>query len=461
MTSHTPPVAVLILNWNGRELLSRCLPSLAELDYPDYRVIVADNGSTDDSVAFVRERYPAATVIELGENFGFSKGYNEAVRRARLSADVLVLLNNDVIPEPDWLGHLVAPFADAGIGITGGKLYFADGRTIQHAGAELSYPTAYSHHYFYREVDQGQADEPRDVPYVTGAALAIRGALVGELGLFDEAFAPFYFEEADLCSRVRAAGYRVRYVPEARAIHLEGSSFEKSRAGRQFYFQRNRLRYVLKHYSTPQFLEDFCPAEMQRLRETPASAEDLTIVRRAYLEAMLYLPHLDATSGQAEDVPALQAALERLLLANLEVEPIMRPSPPDEALQDKLGELKQIREHEFRSGKAVIGPAVAAFRRAWGSVAARWYAQSILDQQNRVNEEVSRLLAEHARLLEDREDQLKASALETIALAKELAAMNQRLSALAARLEAPGEPAVQSSEQSQADDERTQGGKHR
>ncbi|UCG25321.1 MAG: glycosyltransferase family 2 protein [Chloroflexota bacterium] len=318
MTTDSPSVTILILNWNGRQLLPRCLAALQALEYPDYRVVVADNGSSDDSLDFVRETYPEALVVDLGQNLGFARGNNAAFSRLADASDILVLLNNDVYVRPGWLKSLVEPFADPQVGITGAKLLFPDETHIQHAGAELEYPLALSRHYAYQQVDGGPADECHAVPYVTGASMAIRWSLAEGLGLFDERFTPNYYEEADLCTRASAAGYKVLYVPTAVAIHHESFSAVKESPQTVYAFHLNRLRFVFKHYTDQQLANDFIPAELTRLLTTPQSAGGLESIRRAYLELMLEL----ITAGDdSERYRVMLAALGQWWEASLRVDP--------------------------------------------------------------------------------------------------------------------------------------------
>jgi len=318
MTTNKPSVTVIILNWNGREILPRCLEALSALDNDDLRIIVADNGSDDDSLAFVRDTYPDVQVIDLGNNLGFARGYNVAFSRIKDKSDILILLNNDVYVQPDWLMQLVSPFTDPEVGITGAKLLFLDEIHIQHAGAELEYPSAIGRHYHYQEVDQGQADDRREVPYVTGASMALRWSLAEQLGPFDERFSPYYFEEADLCYRARAAGYKIVYVPEAIAIHHETYSTNKNLPQTAYAFHRNRLRMVFKYYTDDQLMVDFIPAELFRLQTMPTSAEGLEAIRRVYLETML---ELIANDDGSERHRVILAALGQWWEASLRVDP--------------------------------------------------------------------------------------------------------------------------------------------
>jgi hypothetical protein len=323
MTTHAPSVTILILNWNGRQLLARCLVALQATDYPDLRIVVADNGSSDDSLEYLHENHPEVTVIALGQNLGFARGNNAAFARLEHASDILILLNNDVFVRPGWLEALVAPFADPAVGITGAKLLFPDEIHIQHAGGELEYPSAMSLHYAYRQVDIGQADERREVRYVTGASLAIRWSLADELGLFDERFSPIYYEEVDLCARAGAAGYEILYVPEAEAIHHESFTMVKASPQTDYAYHLNRLRYVFKHYTDLQLAYDFVPAELARLQTVPQSSYGLEAIRRTYLEMMF---ELTTSASNSEREGVFLAALGQWWEASLRINPERVPS---------------------------------------------------------------------------------------------------------------------------------------
>lgn len=322
MTSYTPTVTILILNWNGRRLLPGCLAALEALDYPDYQVVVADNGSADESLAYVRENHPQVQCIDLGQNLGFGRGNNAALARLSDRREILVLLNNDVVVRPNWLKELVRPLARPEVGVTGAKLLFPDERHVQHAGAELAYPLALSQHFRYKALDQGSPDEEREVDYVTGASMAIRWSLVDQLGLFDPRFAPYYYEEADFCARVRSAGYKVIYAPRAVAIHHESFSAVKGSPQTDYAFHLNRLRYVLKHYTDEQLANDFIPAELKRLQTTPHSAAGLESIRRVYLQTML---EISAEEGDSERKPIILAALGQWWEMSLRIDPEQVP----------------------------------------------------------------------------------------------------------------------------------------
>jgi len=175
-------LSVIILNWNGRPYLEACLVSLEAQTFAPDRIILVDNGSSDGSVAFVRERFPQVIVRENGGNLGFAAGNNAALRD--VTADVVVLLNPDVVLSPDALSALAEVMtADATIGIIGCKLWYPGGDLIQHAGGYITHPQALPRHYGIGERDEGQYEVARDVEYVIGAAAALRSSMIDRIGL--------------------------------------------------------------------------------------------------------------------------------------------------------------------------------------------------------------------------------------------------------------------------------------
>ena len=152
-----PSVTLIILNWNARHLLARCLPSLLAQTYDDYRVVLVDNASTDDSLAFVRREFPQVEIVENERNRGFSAGNNAALRR--LQSDVAVLVNPDLVASAGWLRELVAGLtSEESIGIAGGKLFYPGRRRLQHAGGLIHFPLAMPDYLGRNEPDEEQHD---------------------------------------------------------------------------------------------------------------------------------------------------------------------------------------------------------------------------------------------------------------------------------------------------------------
>jgi hypothetical protein len=188
------------------------------------------------------------------------------------------------------------------VGIVGGKLLYPGG-TIQHAGGTISYPLAHTDHYGRHEPDEGQWDAQREVDYVTGALMGLKRALLDRVGLFDEGFFPAYYEEADLCTRARARGFRVLYVPDCVGIHHETTATAQTGVDKNRWVGRGRLRFVLKHYTAQQFCADFLPAEQAWLTTAPDLATRQGL-RMAYLDILLGLRDIPRTGVLSEEAAA-------------------------------------------------------------------------------------------------------------------------------------------------------------
>lgn len=432
-----PAVSILVLNWNGRDFLSRYLPPLTQLDYPGpYEIVLVDNGSTDDSIDFTQANFPDVRLIANGENLGFSRGINRGMQPA--TSDVIVWLNTDVEVRPDWLMELVRPLVtDKTIGITGAKLHFGDGRTLQHAGAMLEYPLAIGRHRFYKQPDSGQADELCDVVYVTGAALAVRREVLDAIGLLDEAFSPFYYEEVDFCRRAVQAGFRVVYVPTAVAIHHESLSIGSMSEQQYYDLNRNRLYYVLKHYTPAQFLHDFLPAEQINL-ESLSHMPQIKLMRRIYQDMALLLPAFELSEQER------QAYLSGLLaLATAAGEHLGRPPKKEKSRmmdQKLLSEKAVVQERPFTSTTPLIGSLLAWFRARWNNVSTTWYVRPLLQQQNEFNQLLLRHLQTFSQEMQTTitqlDERLVAQDHDLVANTRQMAELTMQIKQMNARLAA-------------------------
>ena len=244
-----PDVAVVVLNYNGRALLPDCLRSLAQLRTPA-RWVVADNGSDDGSLDEVRQRFQGVETLDLGRNWGFAAGYNEAIRQ--VENQWLVLLNNDATLEPDWIERLLDwAAAHPAAGILGGKLLFRPGEPgmparLQSAGASFT-DAGTAFEIGWGMEDRGQFDQPRAVGAIPGAALLIRREVFLALGGFDASYGA-YLEDVDLCWRAWLSGREVHYVPGAVAHHHYGASGGGRAAPYRIrLMQRNRLANMVKN----------------------------------------------------------------------------------------------------------------------------------------------------------------------------------------------------------------------
>jgi GT2 family glycosyltransferase len=281
--------SIVVINWNGALFLDVCLKALLAQVTAEDEIVVVDNNSTDNSVPLLRSHFPDVKVICNERNLGYAGGANTGLRAA--TGDVLILLNPDIQVHEGWLAALKDALKDERVGVAGCKLLYPGDEIIQHAGGIINLPMALPDHYGYRQRDEGQWNQTREVDYVTGAALALRRCVLDEVGFFDQGFHPAYYEEADFCLRVRRAGYQVLYVPKAVATHHEHSSLEESSYNYLHFFHRNRLRFVLKHLSPGEFISSCVTAEREWLAEGTHLNERHALTG-AYLEAILAYPDL-------------------------------------------------------------------------------------------------------------------------------------------------------------------------
>ena len=405
--------SVIVLSWNGMNHLKNCLNGLISQDCSSFEVIVVDNGSTDGSTEFVAEHYPQVRLIRSELNRGFAGGCNVGLRAAK--GNVLVLVNQDVIVQTSWLTALVDALGDEQVGVAGAKLLEPDGRTLSHAGGYIEWPLAMGSHVGIGEIDQGQYDAATDVEYVTGASLATRRNVLDRIGLLDERFSPAFFEDVDLCWRARRAGWRVRYEPRAVALHDEGSSTRHHWPSRHYYHYRNRLLFLFKHFTSAQILNEFLPAERERISLLPP--DELRAGRAALTEilAMWPLATLDVSAerenaGETEQLLEALRTLRELVVRRQGGNPALsRPRPPEmlrqpdqaavttqheasNALADQMEALWEIHEHPFTSKVPILGRWIVAFRNLWNSVATKWYVRPLLSQQVQFNGAVVRAL---------------------------------------------------------------------
>jgi GT2 family glycosyltransferase len=425
----------LVVTFNSRDELPACFRSLSALATHDYEILVVDNASTDGSADLVRRDYPQATVLRSGTNLGFGGAVNLGSRQS--AGDVIVVLNPDIELAPGWLRESTdALLRDPGVGIVGSKLLYPDGRTIQHAGGLITYPLALTNHYGYGEADRGQYDEVREVEYVTGAAFAVKKSVLEGIGYFDEGFYPAYFEETDLCFRARKAGYKVLYVPSAVAIHLESATTGTATSQYFRLYHRNRVRYVLKHYSDEQLWQDFLPAELERTQGIVDGVE-ATALRRAYQDNREILEgHASLFANPAGVAPLPTSGNRSRLLIILErLSDRTRLHPPGTGTQlafdskgiadgvSTLAAKRHITEVPFTSGAPIVGPLIIKIRQLWNWMSTAWYVRPLIQQQNDFNTVAAEVLGTMASAIENTQGAImgldqRASTLE--ALSREL-----------------------------------------
>jgi GT2 family glycosyltransferase len=243
--SARPAVYFSILNWNQKDLTCECLESLAQLDYPNYEIVIVDNGSQDGEVTAIKALFPSVIVLENERNLGFAEGNNVAIRYAlEQGADYVLLLNNDTVVDAQMLKRLIeVAERDDQIAIVGPKIcYFDEPQTIWSAGGILK-PRGVPVMLGLDEIDKGQHDTRREVAWVTGCALLIKSSVVRRIGLIDARYF-IYFEENDWCYRAKKAGYKIFYVPEARMWHKIQPRHQALSPRHVYLMFRNRLLFL-------------------------------------------------------------------------------------------------------------------------------------------------------------------------------------------------------------------------
>lgn len=258
MSHPSTRVAVVILNWNGRKFLEQFLPGVVRHSAPLGRVVVADNASSDDSLAWVRQHCPEVEIIALTENTGYTGGYNAALKH--VDAEFYVLLNSDVEVTPGWLEPLVA-LADRrpSLGAAQPRIRsFKDRNHFEYAGASggfidrLGYPFCRGRIFQTLERDEEQYTDEQQVFWATGACMFIRSAVYHRLGGLDDRFFA-HMEEIDLCWRIQRAGFEVWVSPKSTVYHVGGGTLPKYNPRKTYLNFRNNLLMLYKNLDSRDF----------------------------------------------------------------------------------------------------------------------------------------------------------------------------------------------------------------
>ncbi|MDB4264495.1 glycosyltransferase family 2 protein [bacterium] len=244
-------IAIVILNWNGEVLLERFLPSAIEHS-KDADIYVADNASTDDSIAFVTTNYPTVKIIKNTENGGFAKGYNDAL--IHVDADIYCLLNSDVEVTPNWLIPIIDAFSNIpDVAIIQPKILdLLKKDYFEYAGAgggfidQLGYPFCRGRIFQTLERDNGQYDDIKEIFWATGACMFVKKNVFEELNGFDADYFA-HQEEVDFCWRAKNHGYKIMYVGTSKVYHLGGSTLSNMNPKKTYLNFRNSLFSITKN----------------------------------------------------------------------------------------------------------------------------------------------------------------------------------------------------------------------
>ncbi|WP_438988562.1 glycosyltransferase family 2 protein [Polaribacter sp.] len=251
--------AIVILNWNGQKLLEQFLPSVVNFSSQLADVYIADNASTDNSVAYVKSFFPSVKIINNAVNGGYAKGYNDAL--SKIDADIYCLLNSDVEVTENWLQPILDIFkSDAKTAIVQPKLLdFKNPSKFEYAGAGggfvdlFGYPYCRGRVFNNLETDTKQFNDVEDIFWASGACLFIRAKVYHQInGLDEDYFA--HQEEIDLCWRTHNMGFKVKYVGNSTVYHVGGATLQETNPQKTYLNFRNSLLNVVKNVPKKWFL---------------------------------------------------------------------------------------------------------------------------------------------------------------------------------------------------------------
>jgi len=245
-------IAIVILNWNGRALLEKFLPSVVIHSQNDAEIYVADNNSSDDSIAFLKKNYPGVKIIQNKINGGYAKGYNDALQH--VDADVYALVNSDIEVSENWLKPIKKVFEEnRNTAIVQPKLLdYKDKSKFEYAGAAggfvdfMGYPFCRGRIFMNLEEDRQQYDDVSDIFWASGACFFIKSKIYHKLGGFDEQYFA-HQEEIDLCWRVQNEGYTIKYTGMSKVYHVGGATLQESNPRKTFLNFRNSLFTISKN----------------------------------------------------------------------------------------------------------------------------------------------------------------------------------------------------------------------
>ena len=245
-------VAVVILNWNGKQLLEQFLPGMLGYSQNDADIYVADNASTDDSIDFIKAKYPQVKIIQNSTNGGYAKGYNEALQH--IDAEIYALVNSDIEVTKNWIRPIIEEFKNSKntVVIQPKILDFKDKNKFEYAGAAggfidfLGYPYCRGRIFTALEQDIHQFNDTANIFWASGACFFIRSEVYHQLGGFDENFFA-HQEEIDLCWRTQNEGFTIKYVGASTVYHIGGATLNEASPRKTYLNFRNSLFTAFKN----------------------------------------------------------------------------------------------------------------------------------------------------------------------------------------------------------------------
>jgi GT2 family glycosyltransferase len=258
-------VAIIILNWNKPDMTVDTVNSVLNINHKsfNYQIFLIDNGSSDNSISVFQRNFDSNQKIKIirnESNLGFVGGNNSAIKQIlKLDFDQILLLNNDVIVDPDFLQQLVKNTSK--YSLLGPKIYFAPGyefhldryskkdrgNVIWFAGGKIDWNNIYGSHIGVDEVDQGQYDQINNkVNFLTGCCLLIKREVIENIGMLDEKFF-MYLEDADFCQRAKQSGFKMAYIPKSKIWHINSGSSKIGGDLQNYFLTRNRLLFGFRY----------------------------------------------------------------------------------------------------------------------------------------------------------------------------------------------------------------------
>jgi GT2 family glycosyltransferase len=245
-------VAIVILNWNGRILLEKFIPTLLKFSSSEADIYVADNDSNDDSIAYLRSNFPQIKIIQNKENGGYAKGYNDALKH--IDADIYALVNSDIEVTDGWLAPIIDQVKKNSktVVIQPKILDYKNKSKFEYAGAAggfvdfMGYPYCRGRIFMNLETDVHQYDDTCDIFWATGACFFIRASVYHEMNGFDEDYFA-HQEEIDLCWRIQNEGFDIQYVGSSKVYHIGGATLRETNPHKTFLNFRNSLYTISKN----------------------------------------------------------------------------------------------------------------------------------------------------------------------------------------------------------------------
>lgn len=245
-----PKVYAITLSYNRKEDTIECIESLKKMKYPNFKILVVENGSTDDSLQAIKNQFPDISVIEIKNNVGYARGFNTGLKYAyENGAEYFLILNNDTVVDPYVLNALVrVAERDDSVGFVSGKVYFYDQPEKLQTVGRRSHPILLVHELVGREEhDHGQYDEMKEYDFLDDIFLLVRKRAYEDTGGYDPNFF-LYYEETDWCARVRRAGYKLVYTPEAKIWHKHGKTTGGDNSVTFVYYTaRNQILFMRRN----------------------------------------------------------------------------------------------------------------------------------------------------------------------------------------------------------------------